>query len=123
MSDHDHGDHHHDRGHNDDRRPSNQDTRFLDLEMSKVLYDEAQQVTREAFRELLLDAAKKRFVDRFGAQIEGLANLAVDELVDDMLANLEIERLIASRGKRDKAVATKVREILRAENDESDDDD
>lgn len=116
MSDHDHGDHNHD----DDDRRSNQDTRFLDLEMSKVLYDEAQQVTRKAFRELLLDAAKRRFTERFGAQIEGLAGLAVDELVDDMFANLEIERLIASRARRDEDVAKKVRDILSGGDDGGD---
>ena len=118
MSHHDNGDHNHDG--DDDRRGSNQDTRFLDLEMSKVLYDEAQQVTRKAFRELLLDAAKKRFTERFGDQIEGLAGLAVDELVDDMFANLEIERLIASRARRDKDVAKKVRDILSGGDDGGD---
>ena len=54
---------HHDE---DDRQRGSGDTRFLDLEISKVLYNEAEGVTREAFRELLKDAAKERLRERFG---------------------------------------------------------
>ncbi len=70
---------------------------FLDLELSKVLLSEAESVTREAFRELLKDAAKARFRERYGKEIEALANLAVDELLADMTTNLAIEAQIADR--------------------------
>lgn len=73
------------------------DTRFLQLEMSRVLYSEAEGVAKPAFRELLLEAAKARFRERFGAEITRLAELAVDELLTDIEASLEIEEKIQRR--------------------------
>lgn len=73
------------------------DTRFLQLEMSKVLYADAESVTKQALRELLLEEAKARFRERFGDQIRGLAQLAVDELMQDIIASLEIEAHIQAR--------------------------
>ena len=70
------------------------DTRFLQLEMSQVLYAEAEDVARPAFRALLLDAAKDHLSQRFGKQITALAQLAVDELSTGMLSSLEIEARI-----------------------------
>lgn len=78
------------------------DTGFLDLEISKVLFDEAEGITRKAFRELLEEAAKRQFQARFGDRIEALAKLAVDELLADIEANLQVEATIAAR-QRDKA--------------------
>jgi hypothetical protein len=78
------------------------DTGFLDLEISKVLFDEAEGITRKAFRELLEEAAKRQFQARFGDRIEALAKLAVDELIADIEANLQVEATIAAR-QRDKA--------------------
>lgn len=78
------------------------DTGFLDLEISKVLFDEAEGITRKAFRELLEEAAKRQFQARFGDRIEALAKLAVDELLADIEANLRVEATIAAR-QRDKA--------------------
>jgi hypothetical protein len=59
--------------------------------MSQVLYGEAEAVARPAFRELLLEAAKDRFRERFGKEITALARLAVDELLKDVEASFEIE--------------------------------
>jgi hypothetical protein len=73
------------------------DTRFLQLEMSRVLYSEAEEVAKPAFRELLLEAAKARFRERFGEEITRLARLAVDELLIDIEASLEIEEKIQRR--------------------------
>jgi hypothetical protein len=73
------------------------DTRFLQLEMSQVLYGEAENVARPAFRELLLEAAKARLRERFGDKITALADLAVDELMTGMLSSLEIESRIQQR--------------------------
>jgi hypothetical protein len=99
-----------DRGHRDDRngrggpkRDGDQgggggsDTRFLQLEMSRVLYQEAEDVTRPAFRELLREAAKDHLRARFGDTISRLAQLAVDELLIDIEANLDIEDQIQRR--------------------------
>lgn len=121
---HDH-DHDHDHGHDhDDRDEKNgaPDTGFLDLEISKVLYSEAESITREAYRELLKDAAKRRLEERWGDRIAALANLAVDELIDDAEANLEIEAKIAGRTQAREAVEERINAILghRATADESD---
>ncbi len=70
------------------------DTRFLQLEMSHVLYSEAEAVARPAFRDLLLEAAKERLRERFGEEITALANLAVDDLLKGVEASFEIEARI-----------------------------
>ncbi len=88
------------------------DTRFLHLEMSQLLYGEAECVTRQAWRELLGAAAKARLRERFGDKITGLAQLAVDELVDDMLANLEIEGRIQERARERGRTKERLREIF-----------
>jgi len=59
--------------------------------MSQVLYAEAQGVTKQAFRELLLDAAKAHLRERFGETITRLAELAIDEALAGMEASLDIE--------------------------------
>jgi hypothetical protein len=41
--------------------------------MSELLYAEAESVTQQAFRELLLEEARSRLRERFGDQIAGLA--------------------------------------------------
>lgn len=73
------------------------DTRFLQLEMSQVLYAEAEGVTKQAFRELLLEAAKDHLRERFGDTITGLARLATDELLADIEASLDVEAQIERR--------------------------
>lgn len=102
--------HHHDHdGEGDDhdareqqRSEARNDTGFLDLEISKVLFGEAEAITRKAFRALLEEAAKRQFQARFGDRIEALAKLAVDELIADIEANMQVEATIAAR-RRDKA--------------------
>jgi hypothetical protein len=100
--------HEHDHEHDGDRHErreqggSRNDTGFLDLEISKVLFDEAEGITRKAFRALLEEAAKRQFQARFGDRIEALAKLAVDELLADVEANLQIEATLTAR-QRDKA--------------------
>lgn len=120
--------HHEDRDHdhNDDdhgRERGGPDTDFLDLELAKVLYSEAEGVTREAYRELLKEAAKQRLLERWGDRITALANLAVDELIDDAEASLEIEARIAARNQGRRAVEDRVTQILghTAADNESDD--
>jgi histone H3/H4 len=112
MSHHEHDhDHDHDHDHGDQAR-GGPDNGFLDLEISKVMYSEAEGITREAFRELLKEAAKRRLLERWGDRITALANLAVDELLDDVAANLEIEARIGARNHARKAVEERVTEIL-----------
>jgi hypothetical protein len=104
------GEHHHHREH----REGGPDTRFLQLEMSQVLYGEAESLTKRAFRELLLESAKARFRERFGDKITGLAQLAVDELMADMLANLEIEARIQGRNRERGRIKDRLRDIFAA---------
>jgi len=88
------------------------DTRFLQLEMSRVLYADAEAVARPALRELLLEAAKQRLRERFGQTIDELARLAVDELLDEVMASLEIEGKIRARGGRGEQTQERLREIF-----------
>ncbi len=91
--------------HGDSRGGGPPDSDFLDLEIRKVLLAEAEGVTREAFRELLKESAKRHWRAKWGEQIDRLAGFAVDELLADMAANLEIEAKIAARAgaKKDRA--------------------
>jgi len=88
------------------------DTRFLQLEMSQLLYAGAESVTKDAFRELLLEAAKARLRERFGDKIAGLAELAVDELLNDVLASLEIEARISARSRERDRRQDRLRDIF-----------
>jgi hypothetical protein len=65
--------------------------------MSRVLYAEAEDVAKPALRELLLEAAKDHLRARFGATITRLAQLAVDELLIDIEASLDVEDQIQRR--------------------------
>jgi histone H3/H4 len=110
-----HHDHDHDHCNDNDRRDQERggpDTRFLEFELSKVLFSEAEGVAREAFRELLKEAAKRRLQERWGDRISALANLAIDELIEDAAANFEIEAKIAARNQARRALEDRVSEIL-----------
>jgi hypothetical protein len=88
------------------------DTRFLQLEMSQVLLSEAEGVTKQALRELLLEAAKDRLRDRFGETITRLARLATDELLADIEASLDIEEQIQRRQESQGNPPNRLREAL-----------
>lgn len=90
------------------------DTRFLQLEMSQVLYSEAEGVARQAFRELLVEDAKARFRERFGEQINALAQLAVDELLREVFDSLDVEQRIRDHNERSGEARERVREIFAA---------
>jgi hypothetical protein len=70
---------------------------FLDLELSKVLADSAAGLAQRAFKELLFERIKDKLSDRMGDWLDALATFAVDDLMADVEANLEIERRIAAR--------------------------
>src|SRR5436309_3118986 len=90
------------------------DTRFLQLEMSQVLYADAEEVTRPAFRELLREAAKDRLRERFGEEITTLAQLAVDELLNGMQASFEIEGRVQQHGEERRPPEERLRELFAA---------
>jgi len=90
------------------------DTSFLNLEMSRVMYGEAQQLAREAGRAILREAIEARLRERLGDRIAELARLAADELADDILANLDIEARIAERRDAREDLDARLRDALRA---------
>jgi hypothetical protein len=96
------------------------DTRFLDLEASKLFYGMAQGVTREALSELMREAAKRHLKEAWGDRIEALAALAVEELLADMEANLDIESKIAARSAGRRATEERLAKIFqkKSESDE-----
>jgi hypothetical protein len=99
-----------------DRGPGGRDgadTRFLQLEMSQVLYAEAEGVTKQALRALLLEDAKTHLRARFGDTITGLAELAVDELLADIEASLTVEEQIRSRHESNDGPSDRLRAALR----------
>ena len=76
---------------------------------------EAEGVARPAFRELLLDAAKARFRGTLREEITRLAQIAVDELLVDIEASLDIEEKIqrgANRAAQTIGCATRLREAV-----------
>ena len=113
----DHSDGGGDRGSRDGRggeRGPGPDTRFLQLEMSQVLYSEAEAVARPAFRDLLLEAAKDRLRERFGDEITALARLAVDDLLQGMQASFEIESRVQQHGDDERQPNAQLRELFAA---------
>ena len=90
------------------------DTRFLDLEISKVLYAEALELARPAASELLKEAIKAKVKERLGDRIEALAEAAVERLVDDVESSLRVEREIAAHGKRKAAAEEAVAALFAA---------
>jgi hypothetical protein len=90
------------------------DTRFLQLELSQVLYTEAEAVARPAFRDLLLEAAKDRLRERFGKEITALAQLAVDELLNDAQASFEIEARVQQYSEERRQPSERLRELFAA---------
>jgi hypothetical protein len=90
------------------------DTRFLQLELSQVLHTEAEAVTRPAFRELLLEAAKTRLRERFGRQITALAELAVDDMIEGMQASFEIEARMQRHNEERHPHSERLRELFAA---------
>jgi hypothetical protein len=104
----------------DRRGRDGSDTRFLQLEMSRVLYAEAEGVAKPAFRELLLDAAKTHLQARFGEEITRLAQLAIDELLIDIEASLDVEDQIQRRGESSGGAHDRVRKALGRKRSERD---
>lgn len=91
------------------------DTRFLDFELHKVMYGEAESIVREAYRELLKDAVKQRLQVRWGARITALAELAADEAMADADANFEIQARIEARNAARRSVEDRIQAIIRGE--------
>ena len=108
-----------DRPRSDDRGPEERgapraDTRFLQLELSQVMYAEAESVARPAFRDLLLEAAKARLRERFGEEITAVAQLAVDEFLSDVQASFEIEERIQQHNEERRSPREQLRELFAA---------
>jgi len=101
-----------DEGDRCDGRPG-ADTRFLQLEASELLSSEAESVIRPALRELLSEVAKDLLRARFGRQITALAELAVDDALNDLEASLEIETRI-KRHQEDRRTDERLREVFAA---------
>ncbi len=106
----------HDRGGpgGEDRRGP-PDSAFLNLEMSRVMYAEAEQLAKEAGRELMRDAVKARLRERLGDRLDAIARLAADELADDILANLDIEAHIDERRRARQGLPGRLAEALRGD--------
>ncbi len=71
---------------------------FLDLEMSKVIFSGASELTVDCARDLLREAIRERLRERLGERFAAVGRLAADEFVNDVEANLDIEARILRRG-------------------------
>lgn len=78
-------------------RGGEKDTRFLQLEQSRVMLSDARRLAGEAAKELVKEEAKAILRERFGHRIRKLAELAVTEEMADWEASLLIEDKIAER--------------------------
>ena len=76
-----------------------EDLRFLELELGEALYGKATLLAREAYHKLLVKRIRARLEERLGDQIDALAELAADDLIADIEANLDIERRIKERAR------------------------
>ncbi|KIG14429.1 hypothetical protein DB30_06772 [Enhygromyxa salina] len=94
------------------------DTSFLDFELHAVMFDEAESIVREAYRELLKDAAKRHLEQHWGDRITALANLAVDQAMADADANLAIQALIEARNQARRGLEDRVQGIIRGKSDD-----
>lgn len=118
----DDGGHHDDRRHQEPpRRSDGPDTRFLQLEMSQVLLGEAEGAAKKALRELMVEAARERLREQFGEEIGNLADLAVDQLLSDIRASLEIEGRILENGEERRQTRERLRDIFWAAGDDEED--
>ena len=89
-----------------------QDSRFLDLEVTKVVYSAACGAARTAMRDLLVERVKSRLDARMGERLDALADLAVDDLLADLEANLAIERRIDERSRLEEEQLERLRAIF-----------
>lgn len=92
-----------------------QGTEFLDLEISRVLFGEAEGLARESVRDILRGALQERLRARLGNRLEAIAHLAADALADEIEANLGIERIVRSQGERKRDVEERLRIALTRE--------
>jgi hypothetical protein len=122
--DHDRGDCHDDDGHHGRREGGGHErggggggggpngTDFLDLEISQVLYSEAEKLTRDVVGDILRDAIELRLRERLGDKLGAIGRLAADALADDVEANLAIEQRIQQHRDHRRSAEGQLREIL-----------
>jgi hypothetical protein len=98
----------------DDRRRGGgpEGTEFLDLEITRVLYGEAEKLARESVRDILRGALQARLRERLGARLEALARVAADALADEVETNLRIEELVRAQAAKKKDVEERVRAAM-----------
>ncbi len=97
MSDRERGDRKHEDQRGGGGRGGGQDTRFLQLEQSRVMLSDARRLAREAAMEVVKEEAKVLLRERFGHRLRKLAELAVAEEMADWEASLAIEEKVAER--------------------------
>ncbi len=113
------GEHHHhhhgEGGHGggrDERRGGPEGTEFLQLEMSRVMYGEAQAMSREAMRDLLREAIRERLRQRVGDRLRAVGVLVADELAEELEANLAIEQRIDAQKRRKREIDETLRALF-----------
>ena len=100
------------RGGRDRGAPAGQNSRFLNLEISKVLLDASSRAAHAALEQLLVERVKERLAERMGSRLEALADLAVDDMMADLEANLDIERRIQARAEQQDTHLERLRDIF-----------
>ncbi len=96
------------------RRDGPEGTEFLELEISRVLYGDAQAVAHEAVRDLLREAIRERLRQRVGDRLRAVGVLVADELADEVDANLAIEQRIDAQRRRKRDIDEKLRALFEA---------
>jgi ABC-type Zn2+ transport system substrate-binding protein/surface adhesin len=115
---HHHG-HHHDHGHREGRGHGGPpDTSWLQLEISRVIADEAEGIAREAAREIVREVVRERVRERLrehvGERLASIGRAVADRFVDDNAASLDIEARIGERRAARRASEEHLDEALRS---------
>jgi hypothetical protein len=101
-----------DRRHDHDDRHGPEGTEFLDLEISRVIFEGARRLVRDVAMDIVRDAMRERLQERLGDRLAAAGRLAADELADDVETNLEIESRIAARRTQRESLEARLSEIF-----------
>ena len=77
------------------------------------LKGQADQVVRSAFQSLLEEAAKERLRERWGARIEGLARLAVDQFLNELDSSLGVEAILERQARASQTTESELADLFR----------
>lgn len=86
---------------------------FLDLEITRMLYGQAEKIAMEAARDIVKEAITARLRERMGDELEAIAVVAADAIADDFEANRRIEEVLEARRDERRDLKQRIHEAVR----------